>query len=156
MKKYAEGLALLAVVIWVGGSWAVGYIVAPVLFQSLPDKALAGIVAGKLFAVMAYVGIFCALYLLVFICARAGKAALRQSVLWIVVLMLAITLLGQFVMQPMLAGLKELALPQYVMDSVYASRFGFWHGVSSMAFLLQSLLGAALLLKLFDARDIPK
>jgi hypothetical protein len=156
MNNYLNKFAVLLASIWVGGIWAIGYIATPVLFQSVSDKALAGMVAGKMFATMAYVGICCALYLLIFIGSKAGKGVLRQSVFWIVVLMLAITLLGQFGIQPLLAELKMLALPQYVMDSTYADRFKFWHGVSSITFLLQSLLGVAMLLKLLATKDVTK
>ena len=45
--------------IWIGGMWAIGYIVAPVLFKML-DKPVAGNVAGQLFSIINYVGLFCA------------------------------------------------------------------------------------------------
>ena len=32
-----------------GGLWAIGYLAAPVLFASLGDKMLAGMLAGKMF-----------------------------------------------------------------------------------------------------------
>lgn len=152
MQKYFEGFALLLAAAWVGGMWAVGYVVAPVLFSSLADKALAGALAAKLFSAMAYVGFFCAFYLLAYIKSRTGKQVLQQRVFWVVVFMLIITLLGHFGMQPLLAEYKALAMPQYVMESPYADRFRFWHGVSSIAFLLQSILGAVLLLKLSALR----
>lgn len=152
MGKYLNGLAVLMASAWVGGIWAVGYIAAPVLFQALPDKALAGVLAGRLFAVMAYTGIACALYLLVFNYMKNGRPALREGQFWIIAIMLLLTLLGQFAMQPQLAELKLQALPQYVMDSPYADRFRIWHGAASIAYLLQSLLGAALLLKMYSRR----
>ena len=148
MKKYFDGLAVLLASVWVGGMWAIGYIAVPVLFQSLPDKAVAGMVAGKLFAIMAYVGIFCAMYLLTRAYAKSGKRVFHHSLFWLVALMLLITLLGQFGVQPLLAELKSLAMPQYVMDSPYADRFRFWHGVSSIVFLVQSMLGVVLLLNI--------
>lgn len=138
---------------WVGGMWAAGYIAAPVLFQYLPDKALAGMLAGKLFGVTAYMGMVCAVYLLLYNYTRYGKQALRQSTFWIMVAMLLLTLLGQFGMQPLLAEIKSQALPLYVMDSSYADRFRFWHGASSIVFLLQSLSGAVLLLKMYGRRS---
>ena len=147
MKKYLDGLAVLMLSAWVGGMWAAGYIAAPVLFQSLPDKALAGMLAGKLFGVTAYMGMVCAVYLLLYDYTRYGKQAWRHSTFWIMAAMLLLTLLGQFGMQPLLAEIKSQALPLYVMDSPYADRFRFWHGASSIVFLLQSLLGAALLIK---------
>lgn len=149
MKKYFDGFAVLLASAWVGGMWMAGYVAAPVLFQALPDKAMAGMAAGKLFAVAAYVGLFCAVYLLVYFYLSRGKQVLRQSVFWIIVLMLSLTLIGQFGMQPLLASLKAQALPQYVMESTYAGSFRFWHGASSIIFLVQSLLGAVLLLKVY-------
>lgn len=152
MTKYFDGIAVLLASAWVGGMWMAGYVAAPVLFQALPDKALAGMVAGKLFAVAAYMGMFCALYLLGYFYLLRGKQVLRQGIFWVVVVMLAFTLLGQFGMQPLLADLKALALPLYVMESPYAGSFRFWHGVSSIIFLVQSLLGAVLLLKMYGQK----
>lgn len=147
MKKYLEGLAVLMVSAWVGGMWAVGYLAAPVLFLSLQDKALAGMLAGKLFAVTAFMGMTCAVYLLGLSYARIGKQVLHQGTFWIIVVMLLLVLLGHFGIQPLLAELKSLALPLYVMDSGYADRFRYWHGAASIIYLLQSLLGAVLLIK---------
>jgi hypothetical protein len=147
MKRYFDGLAVLMASAWVGGMWAVGYIAAPVIFLSLADKTAAGMLAGKLFAVTAYLGMSCAVYLLGLSYARVGKAVWRQRTFWIIVLMLLLTLLGHFGIQPLLAELKAQALPLYVMDSAYADRFRFWHGAASIIYLLQSLLGAVLLIK---------
>lgn len=137
---------------WVGGIWMAGYIAAPVLFQTLTDKSLAGMLAGKLFAVTAYMGMVCAVYLLIYLTAMSGKRVLSQSKFWIVGGMLLIILLGQFGIQPLLAELKAQALPLYVMESPYAGSFRLWHGAASIAYLLQSLLGAVLLLKMYSGR----
>lgn len=152
MTKYFEGLAVLVTTAWVGGMWMAGYIAAPVLFQALPDRGLAGLLAGKLFAVTAYMGMLCAVYLLAFLYWKFGKQVWRMSVFRVIVLMLLLILAGQFGMQPLLSELKVQALPAYVMDSPYAERFRLWHGAASVAYLLQSLLGAVLLLKLFGRR----
>lgn len=154
MKKYFDGLAVLMASAWVGGMWMAGYIAAPVIFQSLPDKALAGLLAGKLFGVMAYVGMACAAYLLVYECSMRGRQVLRQGEFWLIITMLLLILLGQFGMQPHLAALKVQALPLYVMDSAYADSFRFWHGASSMIFLVESLLGGALLMKIYFAKRV--
>ena len=57
MSKISHALALLAATLWVGGIGAIGYLAVPVLFQTLADKQLAGMLAGKLFSVTAYLGI---------------------------------------------------------------------------------------------------
>ena len=64
MRKLAEALYLAGVALWVGGLWAIGYLAAPVLFASLGDRQLAGMVAGKLFALIGWVGLGSAAYLL--------------------------------------------------------------------------------------------
>ena len=149
MKKYCEDLAILMTTAWVGGMWAVGYIVAPVLFQSLQDKALAGMLAGKLFAAMAYTGIVCATYLTLYLLKTRGKTVLSQPLFLIAIIMLLLILLGHYGLQSILAEIKVQAWPQYVMDSAYADRFRFWHGAANILYLVQSLLGVVLLLKVY-------
>jgi len=82
--------------------------------------------------------------LLVFRFVSYRAAALRQGVFWIVLLMLALVCAGEFGVQPIMATLKEEALPKQVMESVLRDRFATWHGVSSVLYVIQSLLGAAL------------
>lgn len=149
MHRYLDSLAVLAATAWVGGLWAMGYMAAPVLFKSLAqDRQLAGMLAGNLFTVIAYVGIVCALFLLALRLSRHGKTALRQSMFWVVAGMLLLTLIGQFGLQPVMAGLKAQALPLEVMQSAYSGQFRMLHGVSSILYLVQSLLGIALVLKI--------
>ena len=148
MKKIADNLALLTAAIWLGGMCAIGYLAAPVLFQTLPDRQLAGMLAGKLFAAMAYTGIVCALYLLVYHCASFGRQVFRQKLFWMIVVMLLLTLVGQFGIQPILADLKAQALPAEVMHSEFAGAFKTWHGAASVIYLAQSLMGIVLVLKI--------
>lgn len=148
MKAWPDKLAMLALVLWVGGLWAIGYIAAPSLFAALPnDRALAGALAGKLFTITAYVGIGCALYLIIHRLASVGTGAFQQLFFWVALLMLALTLVGVFGVQPIIAGLKVEGGTKDVMQSVVASRFAHWHGVASILYLIQSLLGAVLVLK---------
>jgi hypothetical protein len=147
MQRLMDNLALILVAAWVGGLWAIGYLAAPVLFYTLADKQLAGLLAGKMFAWVAYLGMFSAFYLLVHRLARCGTPALKQGFFWAVVVMLLLTLAGQFGIQPVLAQLKAQALPSDVMQSVFADRFRTWHGVASIGYLVESLLGIALVLR---------
>lgn len=144
MRRFWDGLAGTLLVLWIGGLWAIGYIAAPTLFGNLGDKSLAGVLAGKLFEVMAWIGIVAAAYLLIYRIARDGGAALKTLFFWVVVAMLALTLIGEFGIQPILQGLKDQAMPRAVMESVFADRFRHWHGVSSILYLLQSGLGLLL------------
>jgi hypothetical protein len=148
MGRFAEALQSIAATLWVGAMWGIGYIVAPVLFSRLGDRALAGLIAGKLFSLIAWVGIACAIYLLLFRMVRYGGGVFKQGVFWIVLLMLALVCAGEFGIQPIMAALKEEALPKQVMESVLRDRFAAWHGVSSVLYIIQSLLGAALVVLL--------
>jgi hypothetical protein len=145
MRRFADFLYIFAITLWVGGLWAVGYIVAPTLFHELSgNRALAGNLAGRMFAVIAWVGIGCSIYLIGFLFLRRGAAALKSSVFWLVLSMLLLTLAGHFGIQPIMAQLKAEALPREVMESVLRDRFARWHGISSVLYLIQSLLGATL------------
>ena len=144
MRRFWDGLAGTLLVLWIGGIWAIGYVAAPVLFASLGDKQLAGMLAGKLFEVMAWIGIAAASYLLIYRIARDGAAALKTLFFWVVVVMLALVLIGLFGIQPIMQSLKDQAMPLAVMQSVFADRFRNWHGVSSILYLIQSALGLLL------------
>jgi hypothetical protein len=144
MRRFWDGLAGTLLVLWIGGIWAIGYVAAPVLFAALDDKQLAGNLAGQLFDWMAWIGIAAAAYLLVYRVARDGGAALKTIFFWIVALMLGLALVERFGVQPILQGLKDQAMPQAVMQSVFADRFRHWHGVSSILYLIQSALGVVL------------
>ena len=144
MRRFWDGLASVSLVLWIGGMWAIGYIAAPVLFTSLGDKQLAGMLAGKLFGVIAWTGIAAATYLLIYRIARDGGGALKTLFFWQVALMLGLSLAGHFGIQPIMQGLKDQAMPLAVMQSVFADRFSRWHGVSSILYLIQSVLGLLL------------
>lgn len=146
MRELPRYLAALGATLWVGGMWLLGYVVVPALFRVLPDRQLAGRVAGELFTLLAYIGICCALYLLIYQLQQFGRAALRRRDFRIVAAMLLLVLAGQFVLQPILAGLKVQALPLDVMQSPFATQFKTWHAVSGMLYLIQSLFGAALVI----------
>lgn len=147
MNHWSDKLALITITAWVGALWSIGYLVAPTLFMTLPDKQVAGMLAGKMFTLVAYVGMASAFYLLIHRFTRFGAAALRQPFLWAVLVMLLLTLASRFGIQPIIAGLKAQALPADVMQSVFADRFRTWHGVASIAYLVQSLFGLVLVLK---------
>lgn len=148
MKAPAHGIASLAATLWVGGLWAIGYVAVPVLFQGQPDKQLAGMLAGKMFSLVAYIGMASACYLLVYQIAHSGKSAIRQALFWVIAVMLLLDLVGQFGLQPLMADLKVQALPNDVMHSPFAGRFKMLHGISSVLYLAQSILGAVLVLKM--------
>lgn len=146
MSKLAEALYTFAITLWVGGLWAIGGIAAPTLFYQIADRTLAGSVAGAMFAVVAWSGMACAAYLLLFLVVRRGSGVLKSGVFWLVLMMLALTLAGHFGIGPILAQLRADALPRQIMESALRDRFAAWHGVSSALYLIESLLGLTLVL----------
>jgi hypothetical protein len=146
MSKLSEAPYRIAVTLWVGGLWAIGGIAAPALFYRIADRTLAGSVAGQMFVLVAWSGMACAAYLLLFLVVRRGVGVLKSGAFWLVLMMLALTLAGHFGIQPILAQLKVDALPRQIMESALRDRFAAWHGVSSALYLIESLLGLVLAL----------
>ena len=141
MRRLSEALYLIVVALWAGGIWAIGYVAAPILFSSIGDRQLAGMVAGKMFALVGWIGLGSATYLLVFLVARWGGQVFKRAVFWLVLLMALLAAASQFGIQPLVAQLKADALPREVMESVLRDRFAVWHGISSILYLMQSGLG---------------
>jgi hypothetical protein len=142
----AEGLHWLAVTAWVGALWSIGFLVAPTLFHFVPDRVLAGSIAGRLFTYTALLGIGCGAYLLLFRLARFGSHATRQVFFWVALTMLVLSLIGQFGVQPILETLRQQAFPRQVAETVLRARFDTWHGVASVLYVVECALGVALVL----------
>lgn len=139
-------IRLLVAVLWVGSLWTVGYIVAPTLFATLEDRALAGSIAGRLFRVEAWVSLVCAAILvLLMLRDKAAQPNLRACLI-LAGAMLACTLIGYFGLQPFMAALREG--PGGLASDAARAKFGMLHGASSAIYLVQSALGAWLVLKI--------
>jgi hypothetical protein len=130
--------------LWVGGLWAVGYIAAPVLFAMLNDRQLAGSLAGQMFHIISYIGLFCGALLLASLLKRIGL----QWRVWIIIAMLLLVATGEFVLQPMMESLKLQGL---VEGSAQRQQFGMLHGIASLMYLIESLLGLSLVIFGLDA-----
>lgn len=144
----SDSLALILITAWVGGLWAIGYLAAPALFYTLGEnRQLAGNLAGTMFTWVAYLGLFSGIYLMAHRVARFGLNAFKQAFFWAALVMLLLTLFGHFGVQPMIAQLKAQAMPADVMHSVFRDRFATWHGVASIAYLIESLLGLVLVFR---------
>jgi hypothetical protein len=145
MKNITDHLAALSLTAWTGSLWAIGYLAVPVLFHAQPDRQLAGMLAGEMFTVSGYLGLLFGSYLIFYFARQSGR--LREPKIWIVAIMLLLTLIIQFGIQPVMSDLKLQAAPLNVMDSSYAARFKLLHGISSIAYLVESLLGLLMVIK---------
>ncbi|MGB5439115.1 MAG: DUF4149 domain-containing protein [Gammaproteobacteria bacterium] len=134
LNKYTLAAERVFLTLWVGSLWVTGFVVAPALFALLDDRALAGTVAGNLFTTVSYIGLLCAAaLLLVNLLARRG---IHWRVL-VILAMLALVVVGQFVLSPMITELRQQGLAE-------TARFGQLHGLSGVIYLLSSLLGLVL------------
>lgn len=145
---------VLIATLWVGALWTTGFIVAPTLFATLADRALAGTIAGSLFRIIAWLSVVCAVLLLVLqwlSSRKAGSAATTsRATVYLVLGMVLCTLLGYFGLQPYMAELR-LVLHGTTDVSLVADakrQFGFLHAASTGIYIVQSLLGLALILKI--------
>jgi hypothetical protein len=97
-----------------------------------------------MFSVMSYIGLVCGALLLLSLIYQAGQYWRRTWQIGVLVLMLVLTGLSEFILQPMIQALKAANPQEFVEGSAAAARFGLLHGVSSLLFLIISLSGLAL------------
>jgi len=146
MRRLANLLFQVVLTAWVGGLWTIGYLVVPTLFYTLGNNVLAGQIAGSLFSVSGWASLAAGGYLALFLLVRQRRAW-KTLALWLVVLMLILTAVMLFGIQPMMAQMKLDALPLDVMNSPLRDRFALWHGISSSLYLLESCLALGLVLR---------
>ena len=131
----------LILTLWVGSLWAIGYLAVPIAFASLGDVSLAGNYAGKLFFAVNLLGLGCGSVLLLSKLIALGKQAIVLWRFWIVVVMLLLTMIFSFYLQPEIASIKQLA---WQSDEGLVARFSLFHTISKNLYLLLSLLGLTL------------
>ena len=133
--------------LWVGGFITIGFLVVPVLFSSLGDRQVAGMVAANLFKTTAFIGVALSGFLMVManhLVRRVGDH--YRIVRWILLGMLACTVGAAFIIIPWMDSLRDQALylGLSVRESTNAAMFARLHGVSSAIFMIQAVLGLAL------------
>ncbi|MBU3628327.1 DUF4149 domain-containing protein [Polynucleobacter sp. AP-Reno-20A-A9] len=133
--------------LWVGSFITVGFLVVPVLFTSLGDRQVAGMVAASLFKVTAYLGVVISAFLMMIASRLVKKGNDRFRITrWILLGMLACAVCAAFIIIPWMNSLRDQALYSglSVRESTNASLFARLHGVSSTIFMIQAVFGLAL------------
>ena len=136
-------LQRIVLTFWIGGMWAIGYLVVPVLFRQLPTPQMAGSLAGKLFMLLSWTGLLSALILFVtyfFI----DQAKWRFAVLLAIAVFIAINL---FYLTPEIAALREVSGSAIQAGTDIQRKFALLHGIASGLYLLVSLLGLLLVIR---------
>lgn len=126
--------------LWVGGLWGVGFLAVPVLFHSL-DKQAAGELAAPMFTLINAFGLVCGGLLLLFAAFGGTRKWYRSWRTGVMVAMMAVAAIILFLIQPQMAALKAQAAAA---GADLGSQFGRLHGISSILYLLASVLGLLL------------
>jgi len=121
-------------VLWAGSLWSLAAWVAPTLFRAQSDRHLAGVLAGRLFSIEAYVGL--SVLLLSLLLPERGKFKWGY-------LAGGLLALQQWALRPVM----DAALAR---GSVAGLSFGAWHGVSGVIYLAAC---AAVLVVIWNAGD---
>ena len=133
-----HGLKNILTVLWIGGMWIIGLLVTPILFAVL-DQHSAGMAAGKIFHAIGWVGMAAGLYLLIYRIWQDGLRAFQTGPFWLLIGMLVCTLINQFAIFPIIAGIKT-TLSQSA-QGLFGGGFNSWHTISSSIYMVQSVFG---------------
>jgi hypothetical protein len=106
-------------VLWAGSLWAVAIWVAPTLFHAQPDRQLAGMLAGQLFTIEAYVGVATAVLALLL----PGRSKFRWG--YVGAGLLAV---NQWVLRPPM-------VKAHLTGIAWGLGFGAWHGIAMLVYV---------------------
>jgi hypothetical protein len=117
----------------------------------MTDRQAAGMVAGSVFKLEAYLSLIVCIGLMVLANLLVNRGLNQFKLIrWLLLAMLLCAIAASFILIPWMNALRDDALLQGmpVMLSPSATLFGRLHGVSSILFMLQSLLGIFLVWRL--------
>lgn len=134
-------LQAVLVTAWAGSLWTVCFMVAPQLFATLPERAWAGQMAGRLFHLQTWLGVVLALALLAVLAARRLVPA-QRSLLWIILITAGAPLASELLLGPLMAQARAAG---------DMAAFGRLHGISAVAFF-SACVGALALVHRLNRR----
>jgi len=146
MNSFLNKLSFIFTSLWVGGLWAM-LMVTYVIFNMIPSSYIAGVIVSNLFFYLNFFGTITLILILGYGFYSEKIKFFKRMLSWLALLLLLILSISFFGINPLLEALKLEAFPKEVMESVFADRFSAWHGIASVAYLIQCFLGIFLLLK---------
>ena len=137
-------LCALLTSLWLGMQVMAGYVAAPILFERL-GKQEAGNIAGMLFSINNYFGLLA--WTVAWLVVRSNRnrsfSDNCKAVPKFIILLLLLTASNQFLISPVIAAHKT-GTANWLL-SLLGGSFGMWHGISSIIYLVCSVLGLGLL-----------
>jgi hypothetical protein len=110
-------------VLWAGSLWSLAAWVALIIFHSLGDAHLAGIIAGRLFSIETYLGVAVAAAALLL----SGRG--KMGGVYVAVALLAV---NEWI-------LKRSMAAAHSHGSALGLSFGAWHGISAVLYVIACL-----------------
>ena len=131
----------LLLTLWVGSLLAIGYLAVPIAFATMSDITIAGNYAGKLFSAVNMLGLACGVVLIITKLILYKRQIMGLWRFWVLLVMLGLTLLFSYYLQPEMAAVKQLVANGNDAD---LERFSLFHMLSKNVYMLVSFLGVAL------------
>ena len=147
MNSYLHKLSIIISSLWVGGLWSM-LMVTTVLFNKVPSSYIAGAIANDMFAFINLFGMFSSGFLLIYGFRKENLSLNRYITSWLLILMLGLTLISHFGINPILENFRDNSISKEIIESVFVNRYSTWHGIASTAFLIECFLGIFLVLKI--------
>lgn len=137
-------LCALLTSLWLGMQVMAGYIAAPILFERL-GKQEAGNIAGVLFSINNYFGLLAWIVAWLVVRSNQNRSLNNNDKVApkFIILLLLLTASNQFLISPVIAAHKA-GTANWLL-SLLGGSFGMWHGISSIIYLVCSVLGLGLL-----------
>jgi Domain of unknown function (DUF4149) len=139
-------LSVLLAALWWGSLTGLGFVVVPLLFMHLPSPAAAGAMAAKLFTAQTWLGIACAMLLLLISNKKDALAQVlpAQPAIKFIVAGLLLAVLVEFGVAPRIANAR-----------VDGGNLKLWHGLGSAMYLGQWLCAGFALWRLSGQTGLP-
>ena len=130
MMNTQSRISILLAALWWGSLTGLGFVVVPLLFMHLPNPAAAGAMAAKLFTAQTWVGIACAMLLLLVSNKKEALAHVlpAQPAIKFIVTGLLLAVLVEFGVAPRIVNARA-----------DGGNLKLWHGLGSAMYLGQWL-----------------
>ena len=121
-------ISILLAALWWGSLTGLGFVVVPLLFMHMPAPAAAGAMAAKLFTAQTWLGIACAMLLLLISNKKDALAPVlrAQPAIKLIVAGLLLAVLVEFGVAPRIVGARA-----------DGGNLRLWHGLGSAMYLVQ-------------------